>query len=64
MGAPNFHFNPVFTKFNTAYKLHQSVCSTSREKRTSKLGSSMIISSQCGVMGKGCLSVSFGEQLS
>ena len=58
---PNLEFNPVFTKFNSTEflhtSLHQRVCNTiSREKRTSKHGISMIMSRQCGVMEKGCIS--------
>ena len=51
--TPNLDFNPVFTKFNST-DLHQGsegVCSTSREKRTSKNNISMIISSQyCSIL--------------
>ena len=45
----NLHFNPVFTKFNSTEFLHTSLHqierNTSREKRTSKHGIRMIISS-------------------
>ena len=61
---PNLDFNPVFTKFNlTNFSIQayimQRVCNTSREKRTSKHGISMIMSRQCGVMEKGCISGSY-----
>ena len=53
-------FNPVFKNFNfelSAYKppcTREYVCSTSREKRTSKHGISIIISSQYWLMEKRC----------